>query len=77
MHITSTTVKYSNTGHPRIVSSICRAKTWELNYPAISFMLSRGYYADHTSVMDTMGLSTMYHSTWDNLVSCSQLFLHY
>ena len=69
MHITSTTVKYSYTGHPRIASSSCRAKSWELNYPALSFMFNRGYYADYASIMGTMGLSTMHHSTWDNLVS--------
>ena len=68
MHITSITVKYSYTGHPRIASSSCRAKSWELNYPAISFMHG-GYYADYASIMGTMGLSTMHHSTWDNLVS--------
>ena len=43
MHITSMTVKYSYTGHPRIASTSCRAKSWELNYPAIAFMLSGGY----------------------------------
>ena len=69
MHITSTTVKYSYTGHPRIASSSRRAKSWDLNYPAISFMLNGGYYADYASIMGTMGLSTMHHSTWDNLVS--------
>ena len=67
-HITSTTVKYNYTGHPRIVSSSCRAKFWELNYPELSFMLNGGY-ADYASLMGTMGLSTMHHSTWDNLVS--------
>ena len=55
--------------HPRIASSSCRAKSWELNYPALSFILNGGYYADYASIMGTMGLSTMYHSTWDNLVS--------
>ena len=69
MHITSTTVKYSYTGHPRIASSSCRAKSWELNYPALSFMLNGGYYADNASIMGTMGLSVMHHTTWDNLVS--------
>ena len=69
MHITSTTVKYSYTGHPRIASTSCRAKSWELNYPAIAFMLNGGYYADYASIMGTMGLPVMYHSTWDNLVS--------
>ena len=66
MHITSTTVKYSYTGHPKIASSSRRAKSWDLNYPAISFMLNGGYYA---GIMGTMGLSAMHHSTWDNLVS--------
>ena len=32
-------------------------------------MLNGGYYADYASIMGTMGLSTMHHSTWDNLVS--------
>ena len=69
MHMTSTVVKYSYTGYPRISSSSCRAKSWDLNYPAISFMLNRGHYADYASIMGTMGLSTMRRSTWDNLVS--------
>ena len=62
-------VKYSYTGYPRIASSSCRAKSWELNYPALSCMLNRGYYADYASIMGTMGLSAMHHSTWDKLVS--------
>ena len=32
-------------------------------------MLNGGYYADYASLMGTMGLPTMHHSTWDNLVS--------
>ena len=32
-------------------------------------MLNGGYYADYASLMGTMGLSTMHHSTLDNLVS--------
>ena len=68
VYITSTTVKYSYTGYPRIASS-CRAKSWELNYPALSFILNGGYYIDNTSITGTMGLSTMHHGTWDNLVS--------
>ena len=47
IHMISTTVKYSYTSHPRIASSSCRAKSWDLNYPAISFMLNGGYYADN------------------------------
>ena len=63
MHITCTMVKYSYTGHPRIASSSCRAKPWDLNCPAIYFMLNRGYYADYASITGTMGLSIMHHST--------------
>ena len=33
------------------------------------FMLNGGYYANYASIMGTMGLPTMHHSTWDNLVS--------
>ena len=69
-HIKSMTVKYSYTGHPRIISGGCRAKSWELNYPAIAFMLNGGYYSDYASVMSTMGLSVMHHLTRENLVSC-------
>ena len=32
MHVTSTTVKYSYTGHPRISSSSCRAKSCIQHY---------------------------------------------
>ena len=32
-------------------------------------MLNGGYYTDYASIMGTMGLLTMHHSTWDNLVS--------
>ena len=32
MHITSMMVKYSYTAHPRIASSSCKAKSWELHY---------------------------------------------
>ena len=32
-------------------------------------MLNGGYYADYATIMGSMGLSTMHHSTWDNLVS--------
>ena len=69
IHITSTTVKYSYTGYPIIASSSCKAKSWKLNYSALSFMLNGGYYADNASIMGTMGLSAMHCSTWDNLVS--------
>ena len=36
MHITSTTVKYSYTGHSRIASSSRRAKSWDLQYLSCS-----------------------------------------
>ena len=58
-HITTTNVKYSYTGFPRIASGGCRAKSWELNYPAIAFMLNGGYYSDYSSVVGTVGLPVM------------------
>ena len=63
MHIIRAMVQYSYTGHPRIASCSIRAKPWDLNYPAISFKLNEGFYADYASIMGTMGLSTMHHST--------------
>ena len=51
-------------------SSGKKPKSWELNYPALAFLLNGSYYADYAGVMGTMGLPTMHHSTWDKLVSC-------
>ena len=62
-HIAKTAVSFKYTGHPRIHSSSCRAKSWELNYPAMDFMVNGGYYSDYASVMGTMGLPVMHHST--------------
>ena len=47
-----------------------KPKSWELNYPALAFLVNGGYYADYADVMRTMGLPTMHHHTWDKLVSC-------
>ena len=52
-----------------IRSSGCKPKSWELNYPALAFLLNGGYYADYASILGTMGLPVMHHTTWDNLVS--------
>ena len=59
-HITTAEVKFTYKGWPRITSSGRRAKSWELNYPAIAFMLNGGYYSDYASVMGTMGLPVMH-----------------
>ena len=53
-------------GFRRITSSERKAKSWELNYPAIAFKLNGGYYSDYVSIMGTIRLP---HSTWENLVS--------
>ena len=70
-HITRAKVTYKpiDTGISNIRSSGCKPKSWELNYPALAFILNGGYYADYASIMGTMGLPVMHHTTWDNLVS--------
>ena len=70
-HITRAKVTYKpiDTGISNIRSSGCKPKSWELNYPALAFLLNGGYYADYASIMGTMGLPVMHHTTWDNLVS--------
>ena len=59
-HITRAKVTYKpiDTGIFNIRSSGCKPKSWELNYPALAFLLNGGYYADHASIMGTMGLYT-------------------
>ena len=57
MHMTSTAVKYSYTGHPRIASSSCIGPSPGI---LLSCMLNGGYYADSASIMGTMGLLTMH-----------------
>ena len=32
---------------------------------SINFLLNGGYYADYASIMGTMGLPVMHHTTWD------------
>lgn len=69
-HITRAKVTYKPMeGISNIRSSGCKPKSWELNYPALAFLLNGGYYVDYVSIMGTMGLPVMHHSTWDNLVS--------
>ena len=69
-HITRAKVMYKpmDTGISNIRSSGCMPKSWELNYPALAFLLNGGYYTDYASIMGMMGLPVM-HTTWDNLVS--------
>ena len=52
-----------------IRSSGCKPKSWELNYPALAFLLNGGYYADYAGIMGMMGLAVMHHTTWDSLVA--------
>ena len=70
-HITRAKVMYKpmDTGISNIRSSGCKPKSWELNYPALAFLLNGGYYTDYASIMGMMGLPVMHHTTWDNLVS--------
>ena len=69
-HITGAKVMYKPMeGTFNIRSSGCKPKSWELNYPALAFLLNGGYYADYAGIMDMMGLPVMHHTTWDNLVT--------
>ena len=68
-HITKAKVIYKPEGISNIPSTGCKPKSWELNYPALAFLLNGGYYVDYASIMGTMGLPVMHHTTWDNLVS--------
>ena len=52
-----------------ICSTGCKPKSWELNYPALAFLMNGGYYVDYASIMGMMGLPAMHHTTWDSLVS--------
>ena len=63
-HLTRTKVTYKPMeGISNIRSSGCKPKSWELNYPTLTFMLNGGYYADYASIMGTMDLPVMHHTT--------------
>ena len=70
-HITKAKVIYEpmDIGISNIRSTGCKPKSWELNYPALAFLLNGGYYAEYTSIVGAMGLPVMHHTTWENLVS--------
>ena len=63
-HITRGKVMYKpmDTAICNIRSSGCKPKSWELNYPALAFLLNGGYYADYASILGTMGLPVMHHN---------------
>jgi len=60
LHITNSTVSFSS--NCRMRTSGKKSKSWELNYPALAFLLNGGYYADYAGIMGTMGFLTMHHS---------------
>ena len=64
-HITAAKVIYKpiDAAIYNIRSTGCKPKSWELNYPALAFLLNGGYYADYASIMGTMGLLVMHHTT--------------
>ena len=69
-HITRAKVMYKPMeGIFNIRSSGCKPKSWELNYPALAFLVNGGYYADYAGIIGMMGLPVMHHTTWDNLVT--------
>ena len=56
---------------PKIQSSHITgpAPSWEINYPALSFLLNGQYYSDYHATFGLMGLPVMSGKTWDKLVS--------
>ena len=70
-HITRAKMMYKpiNDDITNIRSTGCKPKSWELNYPALAFLMNGGYYVDYASIMGMMGLPAMHHTTWDSLVS--------
>lgn len=45
------------------------APSWELNYPALSFLMNGQYYSDYHSTFSLMGLPVMSDTAWEKLVS--------
>ena len=69
LHLTcNSEVTLQATGDPRILNTGTRPKCWNLNYPALAFMLNGGYYSEYNSIFGTMGLPAMHHTTWEGLV---------
>ena len=56
---------------PKIQSSHATgpAPSWEINYPALPFLLNGQYYSDYHATFSLMGLPVMSGTTWDKLVS--------
>ena len=62
-HVTRAKVMYKPMeGIFNIRSSGCKPKSWELNYPALAFLLNGGYYADYAGIMGMMGLPAFQES---------------
>jgi len=45
------------------------APSWEVNYPALSFLLNGQYCSDYHATFSLMGLPMMSGTMWDKLVS--------
>ena len=45
------------------------APSWELNYPALSFLMNGQYYSDYHATLGLMGLPVMSDTGWEKLVS--------
>jgi len=44
-------------------------RSWELNYPALSFLLNGQYYSEYQATLSLMGLPVMSDTAWQNLVA--------
>jgi len=66
--MSSSEVTLQTTGNPSIFNTGTKPRCWNLNYPALAFMLNGGYYSDYDNVFGTMGLPVMHHTTWEGVV---------
>ena len=57
-HMSATKMMYKpiNDDITSIRSTGCKPKSWELNYPALAFLMNGGYYVDYASIMGMKGL---------------------
>ena len=65
--MSSSEVTLKTTGNPSIFNTGTKPRCWNLNYPALAFLLN-GYYSDYDNVFGTMGLPVMHHTTWEGVV---------
>ena len=63
--MSSSEVTLQAKGNPSIFNTGTKPRCWNLNYPALAFMLMGGYYSEYDNVF---GLPVMHHTTWEGVV---------